>query len=132
MHYLGIDYGDRWVGLALGDDETRIASPYMTIDQTKGDFFAILKNTIHKEGIDAVVVGMPLHLGASKEQEEKTAIFIDRLRNEITIPVYEQNEQFTSKESQQYRKEGSDADEHSIAAMLILQSYLDYTLTPNP
>ncbi|MEK7122698.1 MAG: Holliday junction resolvase RuvX [Patescibacteria group bacterium] len=125
MRYLGIDYGSRYVGLALGDDETRMAMPYKTIDQTWADLFAILKEVVASEGIESVVVGMPENVGSSTEQEEATRVFITTLADRIDTPVYAQNERYTSKQSQQHRKEGSTADEHSIAAMLILQGYLD-------
>ena len=150
MLYLGVDYGLRYVGLALGDDETRIASPYKTIDQTEGDIFAILKEVVAREGIEAVVVGMPLRHSSDPTRHPRDSIchpresgdpiasqadvtqrFIERLKQNIDVPVYEQNERYTSKQSQQHRKEGSAADEHSIAAMLILQSFLDSTLTPS-
>lgn len=125
MRYLGIDYGLRFVGLALGEDETRIASPYTTIDQTTGDFFAILKRVVEKEDIDAIVVGMP-----EREQAACTQNFIDRLRNVVVPPVYSWTEYLTSQEARRHTKAGSTADEHSIAAMLILQSYLDDLSSP--
>lgn len=125
MRYLGIDYGLRYVGLALGDDETHMAMPYKTIDQTHEHIFDTLKKIIGEEGIDALVVGMPTHQGASREQEELTRAFIESLREGVSLPIHERNEQFTSQESQRRIREGSDADEHSIAAMLILQSYFD-------
>lgn len=132
MRYLGIDYGLRYAGLALGDDETRLASPFKTIDQTREHIFASLKKIIADEGADAIVVGMPVYAIGSHEQEEYTRMFIAQLRTEIDLPVHEWNEQFTSKESRRRISEGSDADEHSIAAMIILQSYLDNSLNPKP
>lgn len=125
MRYLGIDYGMRFVGLALGDDETRSASPYTTSDQTDEDFFAILKRVVEREDVDAIVVGMP-----EREQGTLTQHFIDRLRNAVVLPVYSWTERFTSQEARRHIKAGSTADEHSIAAMLILQSYLDDLSSP--
>lgn len=125
MRYLGIDYGLRYVGLALGDDETHMAMPYKTINQTHEHIFDSLKKIIDGEGVGAVVVGMPTHQGASREQEGHTREFIELLREGTPLPIHEWNEQFTSLESQRRIKEGSTADEHSIAAMLILQSYFD-------
>lgn len=120
MRYLGIDYGLRYVGLAFGDDETRIASPYTTIDQTEANLFDILKTVIDQEDIEAVVVGMP-----ERKQAELTQNFINTLAKRIGVPIFWQAEHFTSQEAQQHIKAGSTADEHSIAAMLILQGYLD-------
>lgn len=125
MRYLGIDYGLRYGGLAFGDDETHMAMPFKTIDQTNEHIFDTLKKIIGEEGIGALVVGMPTHQGASREQERHTREFIESLRESVSLPIHEWNEQFTSKESQRRIREGSTADEHSIAAMLILQSYFD-------
>lgn len=125
MRYLGIDYGLRYVGLALGDDETHMAMPYKTIDQTHEHIFDTLKKIIGEEGIDALVVGMPTHHWASREQEELTREFMQHLHAGAPLPIHEWNEQFTSQESRRRIREGSEADEHSIAAMLILQSYVD-------
>ncbi len=124
MTYLGIDYGLRYVGLALGDDETHMAMPYKTIDQTHEHLFDTLQKVIKDEGVDVCVVGMPFHQGESREQEDHTRAFIEGLRA-LSLPIHEWNEQFTSQESQRRIREGSTADEHSIAAMLILQSYFD-------
>lgn len=125
MRHLGIDYGLRYVGLALGDDETRLATPFKTIDQTREHIFDTLKKTIAEESVEALVIGMPVNVVGSHEQEKHTSKFIAQLRAEIVLPIYEWNEQFTSQESRRRISEGSDADEHSISAMLILQSYFD-------
>lgn len=124
MHYLGIDYGLRYVGLSLGDDETRLATPFKTIDQAHGHFFDTLTAIVKDESIEGIVIGMPRHQ-VSNEQEEETRTFIEQLRVKTDIPIYEQDERLTSQESQRRIREGSTADEHSIAAMLILQSYFD-------
>lgn len=125
MRYLGIDYGLRYIGLALGDDETRLATPFKMIDQTREQFFDTLKKIIAEEGVESIVVGMPVYTGKSHEQEACTRAFIGQLRAENAMPIHERNEQFTSQESRRRISDGSDADEHSIAAMLILQSYFD-------
>lgn len=125
MRYLGIDYGLRYVGLALGDDETRLAAPFKTIDQTREQLFDTLKKTVAEEGVESIVVGIPVYTGKSREQENHTSAFIEQLYAEVAMPIHEQNEQFTSQESRRRISEGSDADEHSVAAMLILQSYFD-------
>ncbi|MBI4253234.1 pre-16S rRNA-processing nuclease YqgF [Candidatus Uhrbacteria bacterium] len=147
MRYLGIDYGLRYVGLALGDDETHMAMPYKTIDQTHEHIFDALKKIILDEHVEALVVGMPFSQGASREQEKigsKASVsrsesvpdpifqaFIKQLKSEVTMPIHEQNEQFTSQEAAKRLREGGGGDDHSVAAMLILQGYLDYTLTTN-
>lgn len=131
MQYLGIDYGDRWIGLALGDDEIRIASPFLTFENTGDATLIELETLVMSEGIDCIVVGVPLNPGESGEQEEKTRAFMRELSYRVLCPVKEFDERFTSKEARTHMRAGG-GDEHALAAMLILQSYLDSSLTTNP
>ena len=124
MRYLGIDYGDRWVGLALGDDETHIASPLLTLENNGDDLLIELETIVMSEGVEFIVVGMPYNPGQSDEQQEKTRIFMRHLSRCVLCPVKEHDERFTSKEARTHMREGG-GDEHALAAMLILQSYLD-------
>lgn len=127
MRYLGIDYGLKKIGLAIGDDETRIASPAEVL-RADGDELQKIVALVNTEGIDAVVVGVPgaVHALHSSKQKELTERFIDRLRDKIDQPVYVVDERFTSVESQRIRAEsGTTAPEDALAAMLILQEYLD-------
>ncbi len=126
MQYLGIDYGDRWIGLALGDDETNIASPFLTFENTGDAALIELETIVMSEGIDAIVVGVPLNPGQSDEQEEKTRAFMRELGYRVLCSVKEFDERFTSKEARTHMREGG-GDEHALAAMLILQSYLDHS-----
>ncbi len=125
MRYLGIDYGTAHIGLALGDDETRLAIPFQTIESSKEDVWVALETTIFLEGIDAIVVGMPNNPGHDGEQENLTKEFITQLRHRVLCPIYEIDERFTSQEAQKRMHDGGGGDEHAIAAMLILQSYFD-------
>lgn len=128
MKYLGIDYGERHVGFAIGDDETRVSVPldthtYAIVD----DLISTIGRIVKEESIDMLVVGIPFQHAPSSKQAEKTACFIAALQQAVTIPVQSQDESFTSKQAARHIREGgtSTKDDHSIAAMLILQSYLD-------
>lgn len=126
MRYLGIDYGLKKIGLAIGDDEVKIASPFEVIP-AKGAIEKILK-IFDEERIDALVVGVPKKVGNfhSNEQLKLTEEFIEKLKSEFGVEVYQINESYTSKESQRLQKEqGAIAEEDALSAMLILQEYLD-------
>jgi len=125
MRYLGIDYGTAHIGLALGDDETHLATPFQTIESSKEDTMVALETTMFLEGIDVIVVGMPKNPGNDGEQEKLTREFITQLGHRVLCPIYEIDEHFTSQEAQKRMRDGGGGDEHAIAAMLILQSYLD-------
>jgi putative transcription antitermination factor YqgF len=77
------------------------------------------------EGVDVIVVGMPFNPGQSDEQQEKTRGFIRELKVRMLCPVKECDERFTSQEARVRMRESGGGDEHALAAMLILQSYLD-------
>lgn len=124
MQYLGIDYGDRWIGLALGDDETNIASPFLTVENNGEQTLIELETLVMSEGVDVIVVGVPFNPGQSEEQQEKTRAFIRELGYRVLCPIREFDERFTSKEARTHMREGG-GDEHALAAMLILQSFFD-------
>ncbi len=127
MRYLGLDYGLRKIGLALGDDESRVAAPAEVIENDER-LLVRLAELVRDEGIEAIVVGVPLPTGDhhSGEQLKKTRQFIEDLRRVVNVPVHEVDEKYTSSESRRIQKEmGSGVKEDALAAMLILQSYLD-------
>ncbi|MBU0897878.1 Holliday junction resolvase RuvX, partial [Patescibacteria group bacterium] len=55
--YLGIDWGEKRIGLAIGDSETKIALPFKTVENIE----AVLQ-VINDEKIDAVIIGEPLSI----------------------------------------------------------------------
>lgn len=124
MQHLGIDYGDRWIGLALGDDETNIASPFLTVENNGEQTLIEIETLVMSEGVDVIVVGVPFNPGQSEEQQEKTRAFIRELGYRVLCPIREFDERFTSKEARTHMREGG-GDEHALAAMLILQSFFD-------
>lgn len=124
MRYLGVDYGLKKTGLAIGDGETKIASPIGVVAGGEASYPEI-RRLLLEEGIDAIVVGMPEREGA---QRDATILFIERLEERLDQPVYTVDEGFTSKESQRLRAEtGTDAPEDALAAMLILEDYFGRT-----
>jgi putative Holliday junction resolvase len=129
MRILGIDYGERKVGIALGDTTTRIASPWMILNNSgHGDVIKQIKLVIENEGVDRVVVGIP-HDTRDLSQESKQAkavrVFISDLRS-FNIAVDEVDEMMSTAEAQHsMHASGSKAEDDAVAAAIILQSYLD-------
>ena len=125
MRYLAIDYGEKKTGLAIGDDETKIASPLEVI-AGGNESFPVIKRLIGEEGIDALVVGVPVaEEGRQPHSLERIKLFIERLTERLDIPVHEVDERLTSKEAQRLQaEEGTDVPEDALAAMLILRDYL--------
>ena len=131
--YLGVDWGEKRLGLALADSETKLATPFKTVGNV-GE----VARAVESEKIDAVVVGKPMRimnyeLGITNEKYNK---FIKDLKDKIGVPVELVDERLTSKAadalvgnkktnppSPRLRRASAGRDE--IAAMIILQSYLD-------
>lgn len=126
MKLLGIDYGTRRVGLAVGDTESRLAVPFEVFN-VGSNFWEQLTALVKKETIDEMVVGMPLSLRDGGEGGEMVAAarsFIADLRVRIPLPIHEVDERFSTDMAGRLldiRKKDLDA----VAAAVILQSYLD-------
>ncbi|MBU1203328.1 Holliday junction resolvase RuvX [Patescibacteria group bacterium] len=117
---LGIDYGDKRLGLALAD-ELGPALPFKILENSQ-NILQNIKDIIKAENIDIVVVGLPHSLsGQHNDRLEITQNFVDTLRNDLDIPVETIDEQMTSK---LYERMGvkKDIDKHSATA--ILDTYL--------
>ncbi|MFA6522471.1 MAG: Holliday junction resolvase RuvX [Patescibacteria group bacterium] len=123
MRYLGVDFGLKKIGLSLGDDETKIASPLEVIPREGAE--KKIASIVKDDGVDVLVVGLPLSAGEfhGEKQQKLTEAFIDELKKS-GYDVRTCDERYTSAESRRLQHEyGADAPEDALAAMLILQSY---------
>ncbi len=118
MRYLGIDYGERRIGLAVSDAEGRIAFPRDTVSNLQ-DVIDFIK----RELVETVVLGLPCALDGH-DTTETLAVkrFAAKLKSKVELPMVLENEMYTSKIA-----EATSSKEHAdaAAAALILQSYLD-------
>ena len=127
MKYLGIDFGVRKIGLAVGDDVSGIAFPFGVIAGGEDAPERIAKIARH-EGIEALVAGIPIPVEAhhTEDQLNMTMAFVTRTGDVAELPIHVVDEQFSSAEARRIQREyGAEAEEDAIAAMLILQAYLD-------
>jgi putative Holliday junction resolvase len=137
---LGIDYGERRVGLALSDPTATIATPLPTLVRRMGKRPPVGKiiEIIQQNEVTAAVVGLPLTLaGDDSDWTRDVRAFAQALETRSGIPVALIDERLTSvqaertvrelglKKSQREQKERID----SAAAMLLLQMYLDQKRT---
>jgi len=126
MKYLGIDYGAKKIGLAIGDMETKIASPFRILVNNK-ELMDKLKEICQKEEIDKIVIGLPVGLkGTNTEQTKLVLNFIEKVKKFIGLKVIEQDEKYSSMYAQKLLRETKAKHlDDDVAAMIILQSYLD-------
>lgn len=134
MVILGIDFGDRRMGLAICDKEELLAVSIRT-EQVRGARDAAEKAAAcaWERGAELIVVGMPERADGFKgERCEKTEYFIGFLRELTSVPVETYDERFTTVEAHDLLYEaGKKGREHTssvdaLSAQLILQGYMDH------
>jgi len=121
---LSIDYGSKYIGLALASPQTKIATPYKII---QGEDVFLLFKKLHgivlKEKITKIIIGYPLGLsGINSEQTRKTEKFVEKCKREFNLPVIIFDERLTSKMADNL---SAGKQNHAIAASIILQDYID-------
>ena len=126
---LGIDYGSSKVGVAIADDETLLASPLEIIKgATLVEQQARIKSLVLSEGIKKIIIGVPFSKdGKASAQTKKARTFIDGLTKMFApqVQVIAEDERMTTKMSQKLIADEVHRDDDSVAAAIILQSYLD-------
>jgi len=120
VRYLGIDYGKKRVGLALG--EKGLAAPLLVCPNNK-NIFNLIKEVCSNEAIDQVV------LGFSQDLKEEVDRFAKRLEEQLALPIVFQNEALTTKEAvdkmlvSQTKKKDRKERVDAVAAAQILAAY---------
>lgn len=130
---LGLDYGERRIGLALSDPMGIIARPLTIIDRKKtADHISRISEIIAEKKITTIVVGLPLTLkGHYSKQTEIVLAFIDQLKSNFQIPIVAIDERLSSVAAKksllvQSVKAGYEKGRvDETAAAIILQEYLD-------
>ncbi len=127
---LGIDYGEKRIGLSLSDPLQMIASPFKTI-LNNSSLIAALKNIIDEFEVEKVIVGMPIGLkGQETHQTKFVKDFITQLEENNIVVEYEDERlsSIAAKKSliQQGIKTGHNKGlVDQTAAAIFLQLYLD-------
>ena len=130
---LGLDVGNKRIGVALSDPEGILASPLTIINCQDGiaDVGAIT-DIINQQRVKQVVVGLPLSMdGSLGQQAEKVKAFTQRLSSHTKVPVTFRDERLTTVSAKRLmravhtKKAKRKARHDAIAAAIILQGYLD-------
>jgi putative Holliday junction resolvase len=137
MRLLGLDVGDKTIGVALSDESATLASGLPTIRRggLKKDLRE-LADLARGHEVGTVVVGLPRSLdGSEGPQAQKVRAFIEALKTAVEVPVVAWDERFTTVAAEHALMEGGVRRERrkglvdKVAAVLILQNYLDYRKT---
>lgn len=136
---LGLDVGDKRIGLALSDSDGILASPLSIIERTGelNEIEAILK-VVKDWEVGQIIVGLPrLMNGSIGAQAEKVQAFVGTLSTYTDIPIELRDERLTTvtairlKQETSSRKKNRKIKYDAMAAAVILQDYLEETAGRN-
>ena len=129
---LGIDYGERRIGLAISDQTKSIAFPFRVVKNENLDFILdFLKKLCIKKDIESLVIGLPLSLSGKDTPQTKKVRQFSRNIKILGLPVFLQDERFSSlsaKKSLIKQKIKTGHNKGKIderAAAIFLQQFLD-------
>lgn len=131
--YLGIDFGQKQVGIALTDEEKKYAFAENTIKYKEiKELLEEIKDICQAEEVEKIILGLPINLKGEKTPWTKEVEgFSKRLRNKLGMDCHFQDERLTSKMSEslfkkeRIKKRLSKAIINAESARIILQDYLD-------
>ncbi len=140
MRTLGIDFGTVRIGLAISDPSGTIATPFATIDARPVEAAVDQIERVAKEqNVDDIVIGLPLELdGREGFAVRRVRDFGRRVGERLGLTVHEWDERLTSVDAERslidarVRREKRRKVVDQVAAMLILQAFLDRTPGEGP
>lgn len=123
MRYLGIDYGDT-IGLALSDESGAFAFPLENVALAPEAYRRIV-DVCRERGVSAIVIGDTRALnGAANRVTEASDSFATKVAGMTALPVYREQEAWSSVEAARFAPKGN-AHNDAAAAAIILQRFLD-------
>jgi putative pre-16S rRNA nuclease len=138
VRVIGIDLGERRIGVAVSDASGTLARPLKTIERGTSDadaverLHAMIADLADEDEVGSVVVGLPTRLdGSPNTQTERIGAMVALLSARLTVPVFTYDERLSSREAEErlsirekdWRKRKAKLD--AAAAAVILQDYLD-------
>ena len=138
---LGIDAGERRVGVALSDELRVLASPVTVLDRARGlaPVLDALGELARREGVAQIVVGLPINENGTLGRQARRAQDFARVAGRVLgLPVELWDERLSTqaaeeivrgqgRNTRQLRRRG---DIDAVAAAVILQDYLDHAGAP--
>lgn len=139
MRSLGLDVGDRRIGVAISDPEGRLAVPLRVIERQGARDAALIAELAEQEEVERIVVGLPVSLdGRLGAQARAAQAFAESLRPLTTAEVILYDERLSSVEADRrlraagLRRRAARTARDATAAAIILQAYLDSRRAPLP
>lgn len=117
---LSIDFGERYLGIAVRTEKTRIPIPINVVDSINYDPVSVVKKYVNEYQIQIIVVGYPIGLNNS---ENRMTNLVDQFINELdtlNLEVHKIDERLSSKLFENNKSDRID----DLSALEILESYL--------
>lgn len=136
---IGLDIGDKRIGVALSDPTGILATPLIIIERTT-DEAAIEKilRIVSESEVQHIIIGLPRSMnGSIGQQAEKVQSFAEELRQKTDIPIDYRDERLTTVTAIRLKKEASKRKTtkktryDAMAAAIILQDYLEEKTVEN-
>ncbi len=122
MKILGIDYGEKRIGLALSDESQTFARELGILSPK--EFWSAIQGLVAEHEIELVVLGWPLNMsGGETEKTREVGNFKERLAKLLEIKIEITDERLSSVMAQHLP--GGKTNVDSLAAQILLQNYLD-------
>ena len=132
MKILSVDYGDKRIGLAISDENEKLASRFLTLEnKSQEKSITEIKKIILEKNIQKIIIGIPVGLKGESVQTQDIKEFSAKISKNIKIPIMEMNEVFTSKMAKENLLKAGVKNKKlkeiidQEAARIILQDYLD-------
>ena len=117
---LSIDYGERYLGLAVRTDKTTIPIPVTVVDSKKQNVLKAIKEYIENYNVSTIVIGYPIGLNNSENRMTKLVnSFVEELIN-FNVQVHKIDERLSSKLFKNNENDRID----DLSALEILESYI--------
>jgi putative Holliday junction resolvase len=139
MHYLGIDWGEKRIGLAYADDLGVPVPLPAAVGVRFSERLAQLESVIRERRIDYLVVGYPYNMdGSVGFKAREVDVFIETLEQRFELPVVRVDERLTShmvesdNRNKKKRFDRRTGEVDSLAAVVILRDYFSENELSNP
>jgi len=122
MKILGIDYGEKRLGLAISDETQTFARELMILSPK--EFYNQINQLILAHEISLIVLGWPLNMsGEETDKTREVKHFKEEVESKTGLPVEIMDERLSSQMAEHLP--GGKKDVDSLAAQILLQNYLD-------
>ena len=125
-NYLGLDVGEKRIGVALVNTIARLPRPLAILSNDQG-IYRKIKQIVEQENVSKLIVGLPRNMSGEETAQSKfTRQFASQLAKDVNVEINFADESLSSKRvaESNYKKDPSGYLD-SIAACFILEEYLE-------